>query len=183
MRIVLVRNIEIGADDQGCIASRNFEAGVPFMSAQIVTLVHALSMPEMFVVSAARVFRALRERTAPPCLCRMFRTAGLMSSLENFVFFQRALASDPARSLRAETLPARVLGAGESRLLHAIACWQRHPEGRADLALAKVSSDRLRRHAAASGRAFALDMLDARLVLPVPAASSDPYARPSHGVH
>jgi hypothetical protein len=139
------------------------------MSAQIFTLVEALSAPEMFVVSAARVFRAIYEGTAPPCLClcNMFRRAGMSASIEGFVFFQRALISDPARSFVAEQLRSRLVGAGELKLLHAIAVWQHYPRRQPERSLELIASMHTRRLAAASGRAFALDMLDARLVLPL----------------
>jgi hypothetical protein len=123
-------------------------------------LVEALGPAEAFVVCAARVHRALRTGTCPPCvcLCRIFAAADIPRALVPFALFQAALAADPERSFIASERCSTVVTAAEVRLLEAIAQWQSEPRAPAERALEFVRTAAVRRIAAPAGRAFALEI-------------------------
>ena len=123
-------------------------------------VVEMLEPAEIFVVCAARIYRALSEQTGPPslCLCRIFNAAGISGALQTFAFFQSALVSDPERGFVAEDRGSRIVSEHEVRLLRTIARWQRTPWNPPELALDFVTAAATRRIAAPAGHAFSLEM-------------------------
>ena len=138
-------------------------------------VVEMLEPAEIFVVCAARIYRALSEQTGPPslCLCRIFNAAGIPGALQTFAFFQSVLVSDPERRFVAEDRGSRVVSVPEVQLLRAIARWQRAPWSPPEHALDFVTAAATRRIAAPAGHAFSLEMASVGLWVrshePVPA--------------
>jgi len=132
------------------------------------TFVETLNLAEMVALCAARTYRALHEPDGTPCacLCHILGAARIMPALPAFVHFQRALSVDPARTIVYEMRGARTLSMGELHLLRALARWQYRPDEDPQRALLCIAAATVRRIAAPSGRAFALQMAGAGLWLP-----------------
>ena len=132
--------------------------------------VETLTLPEMMAVSAARSYRALRERMPGQCcgLRQIFVSTHLVRALPVFIQFQTALSADPDQNLTPEAYGTSFLGEGEARLLCALAHWQYRPHEDPQESLAFIRAATVRRIAACTGRAFALQMASAGLWLPEP---------------
>src|SRR5262245_2004219 len=126
--------------------------------------VEHLHTAEMFAICAGRVYRSLREGTAPPylCLSRMFEAASIPGALPAFMAFQAALSADPYRSFVAEDRCLASVGSSELQLLQAIADWQHKSVDEAtEDPLAFVTSPTVRRVAAPAGKSYALELASA----------------------